>query len=215
MTQKRRAAMLPVGFFRKDVMTVARELLGAMLVTRFRGSNTAGRIVEVEAYLGAEDPASHAFRYRRHAQNQSLYLPPGTWYVYLSYGMHWCANLVSGPPGLGAAVLLRALEPVEGLSAMRRRRRVTSAEQLCAGPGRLCQALGITRPRLDGCVMTRSSAVIYRGERPSPAEIVLTTRVGITRAADWPLRFMLRESRWVSKARVAGLEDGDGKAGVE
>ena len=200
MSSERRAASLPVGFFDQDAVSVARGLLGSLLVTEFRGCCTAGRIVEVEAYLGADDPASHAFRYRRHAHNASLYLGPGAWYVYLSYGVHWCANLVAGPPGLGAAVLLRAIEPVAGLEAMKRRRGLTDALRLGAGPGRLCQAMGITRTRLDGQMMPRSAARVLSADSPGPDAILATARIGITKAADWPLRFLLRDSPWASGA---------------
>jgi DNA-3-methyladenine glycosylase len=201
----RRAATLPVGFFGQDAVSVARGLLGALLVTRFRGARTAGRIVEVEAYLGADDPASHAFRYRRHAQNESLYLEPGTWYVYRSYGMHWCANLVAGPPGQGAAVLLRAIEPVEGLDTMKRRRGLDDVARLGAGPGRLCEALGITRTRLDGRQMTESAARIVAGPSLGPEAIASTVRIGISKAAEWPLRFVLRGSPWASGRRAGHL----------
>jgi DNA-3-methyladenine glycosylase len=201
MSRPRRAATLPVGLFRQDAPTVAQALLGQILVTEFNGCRTAGRIVEVEAYLGAEDPASHAYRHRRHAQNQSLYLPAGTWYVYLSYGMHWCANLVVGEPGEGGAVLLRALQPVEGLAAMSRRRGVKREDQLCAGPGRLCEALGITRNRLDGQPMHRSLAWVVRQPPTPPDQIVATPRIGISRANDWPLRFLLGGSPWASGPR--------------
>jgi DNA-3-methyladenine glycosylase len=159
--------------------------------------------VEVEAYLGADDPASHAFHYRRHAQNESLYLEPGTWYVYRSYGVHWCANLVAGPPGQGAAVLLRAIEPVEGLETMKRRRGLSDVAQLGAGPGRLCQALGITRTRLDGRPITGSDAGVVAGTPLDPEAIASTARIGITKAAEWPLRFVLRGSPWVSGRRAA------------
>ena len=197
MAPPRRAATLPVEFFQRDVVTVARALLGAQLETTFRGCRTAGRIVEVEAYLGAEDPASHAYRSRRHAQNQSLYLPPGTWYVYLSYGIHWCANLVAGEEGRGGAVLLRAIEAVEGEAAMARRRGVARPQLLGSGPGRLCQALGITRARLDGRLMPESAAQV-RAAVEVPERIVVTPRIGITKAADWPLRFLLPDSDAVS-----------------
>lgn len=179
-------------------MTVARGLLGAILVTSVRGARTAGRIVEVEAYLGAEDPASHAYRLRRHARNVGLYGPAGSWYVYRSYGVHWCANLVSGPAGLGAAVLIRAVEPLEGLPLMRRRRGIQEERLLCSGPGRLTQALGITRA-LDQRGMHSSSALVLRGRPLTEAEIEVTPRIGITRAADWPLRFLIRDSRWASR----------------
>lgn len=202
MKRSRRAATLPVAFFERDVETVARELLGAELETTFRGCRTVGRIVEVEAYLGAEDPASHAYRLRRHAQNTSLYLPPATWYVYLSYGMHWCANLVAGEPGRGGAVLLRAIEPLEGVGAMARRRGLQQPRLLGAGPGRLCQALGITRARLDGVLMPASQAVVRLPLATSGSfEIVTTPRIGITKAAEWPLRFLVRGSGFVSGKR--------------
>ena len=194
-----RAATLPVGFFGQEVSTVARGLVGAILETEFRGCRTVGRIVEVEAYLGAEDPASHAYRYRRHAHNGSLYLGPGTWYIYLSYGVHWCANLVAGPPGLGAAVLLRAIEPLEGHPAMMRRRGRRAIAALGSGPGRLCQALGITRARLDGREMPGSPARVLPPTDPVENDILSTPRIGITKAVDWPLRFLLRGSSWVSR----------------
>ena len=161
------------------------------------GRRTSGRIVETEAYLGRDDPASHGYRDRRHAQNESLYGPPGGWYVYLSYGMHWCANLVCGPPGHASAVLLRALEPIEGLATMRRRRAGAADRQLCSGPGRLCQALGVTRS-LDGSLMRRSAVTVRTVE--SSSEIVVSPRIGITKAADWPLRFVVRGSLWTSRS---------------
>ena len=196
----RRAATLPVGFFRQDAVTVARGLLGALLVSGVRGSRTVGRIVEVEAYLGADDPASHAWKFRRHARNEALFGPAGRWYVYRSYGLHWCTNLVAGPPGHGAAVLLRAAEPLEGLASMRRRRGVQAERLLCAGPGRLCQALGITSS-LDGLPMYRSVVRVVGSAALSEDEIVATPRIGITRAADWPLRFVERGSPWASGSR--------------
>ncbi len=197
MRAGRRAATLPVSFFRRDAVTVARELLGAVLVVGEGRRRVSGRIVEVEAYLGAGDPASHAFGFRRHRQNAAIYGPPGTWYVYRSYGMHWCANLVSGPPGEGAAVLLRALEPLEGLSLMRRRRGMVRDRLLCAGPGRLCEALAITRA-LDGARRHPTTAMVVRGE-PTGAVIVASPRIGISRAREWPLRFTLDGSPWLSR----------------
>ena len=193
-----RAATLPVSFFSQDAVAVGRGLLGAVLVTSFGGFRTAGRIVEVEAYLGASDPASHAYRFRRNRQNASIYGPPGSWYVYRSYGVHWCANLVTGPQGEGAAVLIRSLEPVEGLDVMRRRRGGVDDLLLCSGPGRLCQALGITRS-LDGSAMRGSAAVVRRGPGLPTRAVAITPRIGITRAAAAPLRFVLRESSHLSR----------------
>ena len=201
MTQTRRAARLPVSFFDRPAETVARELLGAVVVSRIGGLLTAGVIVETEAYLGYDDPASHGYRHRRNARNAALFGPPGTWYVYLSYGMHWCANLVCEAEGRASAVLLRALEPIEGIETMRRRRGGVPDRVLCAGPGRLGQALGITR-ELDGVHMPRSP-VLVRSARMSPAALAVaaTPRIGITKAADWPLRFIQRDSPYLSGPR--------------
>ncbi len=197
MSSTRRAATLPVAFFDRPAEIVARELLGTLVVST-AGSRTAGRIVETEAYLGRDDPASHGYRNRRHARNEALFGPPGTWYVYLSYGMHWCANLVCGAEGQASAVLLRALEPVKGLETMRERRGVTADRQLCSGPGKLCQALAITRD-LDGALMERSAVKVFGSEGAGPPPAVVTPRIGITKAADWPLRFVVEASPWTSR----------------
>lgn len=202
MSEPRRAATLPVRFFARGADVVARDLIGALIVSTIDGESAVGRIVETEAYLGYDDPASHGYRHRRHAQNQALYGPPGSWYVYRSYGMHWCANLVCQAEGAGSAVLLRAVEPLDGFGAMRARRRAEGLELLCAGPGRLCQALGITRTGLDGQMMEASPVVVL--PRNGWAGLVETTpRIGITKAASWPLRFTAAGSRWVSRRAVS------------
>ena len=202
MRATRRAATLPVSFFARPADLVARELLGATVISTLDGARTAGRIVETEAYLGYDDPASHGFRHRRHAQNEALFGPPGTWYVYLSYGMHWCANLVCGRQGQASAVLLRALEPVEGLAVMRERRGGVVDRQLCSGPGTLGQALAISRDQ-DGQHIRGSGAVV-RAPDQAPAAVVATPRIGITKAADWPLRFVIDGSPWVSRGPPRG-----------
>lgn len=166
---------------------------------------TAGRIVETEAYLGYQDPASHGFRHRRNARNAALFGPAGSWYVYLSYGMHWCANLVCGREGEASAVLLRALEPLRGLETMRQRRGVADDRRLCSGPGKLCQALGITRA-VDGASMDGIGLVVAPGALADPPETLVTPRIGITKAAEWPLRFTVAGSPWLSRA--AGRETG-------
>jgi len=194
----RRAAPLPVSFFDRPAEVVARELLGTLVISTLAGQRTSGRIVETEAYLGYDDPASHGYRHRRHARNEALFGPPGTWYVYLSYGMHWCANLVCGVPGQGSAVLLRALEPAEGLALMRERRGGVADRQLCSGPGRLCQALGITRDQ-DGLAMRRSGVLVRARQDRMPPAVVVSPRIGITKAADWPLRFAVSRSPWISR----------------
>ncbi len=193
-----RAAPLPVSFFQQDVIAVARGLLGASLVSHVDGQQTAGRIVEVEAYLGATDPASHAYQFRRHAQNAAIYGDPGTWYVYRSYGIHWCANLVTGPPGHGAAVLLRAVEPLAGAPHMRRRRGVETDRLLASGPGRLCVAFGITQAE-NGSPMESSAVVVEPAEAVPDAQVLETPRVGISQAAELRLRFVIRGSSWLSR----------------
>ncbi len=203
MKLMRRAATLPVAFFRRPAEVVAADLLGKVVVSRVDGLLTAGRIVETEAYLGYDDPASHGYLHRRNARNEALFGPPGIWYVYLSYGMHWCANLVCQRAGLASAVLLRALEPLDGIDVMRRRRGALPDRQLCSGPGRLCQALGIDR-KLDGMPMSKGLVSVLRGNS-LPADAVLATpRIGITKAADWPLRFHVSGSPWISRKEKAG-----------
>jgi DNA-3-methyladenine glycosylase len=207
MTQQlRRAATLPVAFFRRPAETVAAELLGKVLVSMIDGEITQAIIVETEAYLGYDDPASHGYRHRRNARNAALFGPPGTWYVYLSYGMHWCANLVCQKAGLASAVLLRALEPVDGLDVMRRRRGAVPDRELCSGPGKLCQALGIDRS-LDGARMSRSPVVVRPPERGELPQVAATPRIGITKAVDWPLRFHVVGSLWLSRKERGGRPD--------
>lgn len=203
MTSPRRAATLPVAFFRRPAEVVAAELLGLLVVSEVGGELTEGRIVETEAYLGYDDPASHGYLHRRHARNEALFGPPGSWYVYLSYGVHWCANLVCQRPGLASAVLLRALEPLTGLEVMRQRRGGVPDRELCSGPGKLCQALGITRD-LDGSRMLGSEVVVRRPDSIEEIAIAATPRIGITKAADWPLRFHLAGSTWTSRKETGG-----------
>jgi DNA-3-methyladenine glycosylase len=184
---------LPTAFFRRPAETVARELLGARIVSQLGRVRLSGIIGETEAYLGHDDPASHAYQGRKHKGNLNLYGPPGTWYVYRSYGIHWCANLVCGMPAPGGAVLLRAIFPLEGVEVMRRRRGGMADRLLANGPGKLCQALGITRS-LDGSAM-RSSDVVVGEKNAAAGEILVTPRIGITKAVDWPLRFVLLPSQ--------------------
>jgi len=203
MTQLGRAATLPVAFFRRPTEVVAAELVGMVVVSSVGGELTEGRIVETEAYLGYDDPASHGYLHRRNARNEALFGPPGSWYVYLSYGMHWCANLVCQRAGLASAVLLRALEPLTGLEIMRQRRGGVSDRELCSGPGKLGQALGITRD-LDGSRMLGSGVVVRRPRSIEEIAIATTPRIGITKAAEWPLRFCLAGSPWTSRKETGG-----------
>src|SRR5262245_26963185 len=162
------------------------------LVCTLGSRRLSGIISETEAYLGHDDPASHAYLGRKHQGNLNLYGPPGTWYVYRSYGIHWCANLVCGRPAPGGAVLLRGLAPVEGISVMRRRRGGVEDRRLADGPGKLCQALRISRS-LDGLPMRSSPVRVGSPAAPSGSwRIAVTPRIGITKAVDWPLRFELK-----------------------
>jgi DNA-3-methyladenine glycosylase len=203
MTQLRRAATLPVAFFRHPTETVAAGLLGMVVVSSVGGEITEARIVETEAYLGYDDPASHGYLHRRNARNGALFGPPGSWYIYLSYGMHWCANLVCQRSGLASAVLLRALEPLNGLEVMRRRRGPVPDRELCSGPGKLCQAMGISR-ELDGEKMSGSLVIVRRPDRREETRVAVTPRIGITQAADWPLRFHVAGSPWLSRKEIGG-----------
>lgn len=188
---------LPVAFYDREADVVARELLGAILEHRTGDMVRRGRIVETEAYLGPHDPACHSARGLT-PRTRHLHGPPGTAYVYLIYGLHWCVNAVTREAGYGAAVLLRALEPVEGLEAMRRSRGGVRDRDLLRGPGRLCQAMGIDRG-LDGASLVRGALRIVAGAPVPDEQVVITPRVGITQAAEWPLRFLVAGSPWVSR----------------
>ncbi len=174
-----------------------------VVVSSVGGELSEGRIVETEAYLGYDDPASHGYLHRRNARNEALFGPPGSWYVYLSYGMHWCANLVCQRAGLASAVLLRALEPLSGLEVMRQRRGGVPDRELCSGPGKLTQALGISRD-LDGGRMPGSRVEVRKPGSIEEIEIAATPRIGITKAVDWPLRFCLAGSAWTSRKETGG-----------
>lgn len=192
-----RAAPLPASFYARDTELVARELLGCFLLARTGGVLTGGRIVEVEAYVGPHDPADHGYGNRRTPRNAALFGPPGTAYVYFIYGAHWCFNAVTEREGYPAAVLIRALEPLWGIDEMRRRRKTRASELLCSGPGRLCQALGIDRS-IDGLPLDREPVWILPRDGPA-GRVKVSGRVGVSRAADWPLRFSLEGSPFLSR----------------
>ena len=181
--------------FARDVHEVARALVGAELL--FDG--VGGTIVEVEAY-SPDDPAAHGFRGRT-ARNASLFGPPGHAYVYRSYGLHWCLNVVCEPEGIASAVLLRALEPTHGLEVMRERRGVEDDRLLCSGPGRLCQALGVSHVH-DGLPLDRPPFRL-RSRCRVPA-IATGPRIGLTKAADRPWRYGLAGSRFLSRPFSSG-----------
>ena len=181
-------------------MGVARDLIGCILETRYRGVLTAGRIVETEAYVGPHDPAAHGYRGRKTLRNARLFGPPGTSYVYFIYGMHWCFNAVTECVDYPAAVLIRALEPLQGLEVMARRRKTDEARLFCSGPARLCQALRITGAQ-DGVRLDQERLRILDFERNEGrrGRIKQSPRIGVTRAADWPLRFFEAGSPWLTR----------------
>ena len=187
---------LAATFYARPTAEVARRLLGHFLVSVAGGQRTVGRIVETEAYVGPHDPACHAFGRRRTPRTEALYGPPGGAYVYFTYGMHWCLNAVTERRDYPAAVLIRALEPLEGLAVMRRRRGNVAERDLCAGPARLCEALGITGDE-NGTSLVRGTVRILRS-RGRRLQVDVTARIGITRAVSWPLRFVIRDSPWAS-----------------
>ena len=166
-------------------------------MSRIRGREAVGRIVETEAYIGPHDPACHAYGHRRTARTEPLYGPPGTAYVYFTYGMHWCLNAVTERVDYPAAVLIRALEPLAGIALMRRRRGPVPDRALCAGPARLCEAFGITGAQ-NGGSLERGAVRILAGGR-TRLRVAVTPRIGITTARDWPLRFVIADSRWLSR----------------
>jgi len=178
-------------FFARSVHDVAPALIGVTFLV----DGVGGRIVEVEAYHH-EDPAAHGYAGKT-GRNATMFGPPGHAYVYRSYGIHWCVNFVCEAEDVADAVLIRALEPTSGLEAMRRRRGLDDVRLLCAGPGRLCQALGITREH-DGLPL--DSRPFRLEPRVEELEVVRGPRIGITRAADLPWRYGLAGSRYLSRA---------------
>ena len=183
--------MLGTDFFARSVHDVAPDLIGVTLLI----DGIGGRIVEAEAY-DHEDPASHGYRGRTE-RNASMFGPPGHAYVYRSYGIHWCLNLVCEEEGVANAVLIRAIEPTYGLDEMRKRRGVDDPRLLCSGPGKLCQALGVTREH-DGLRLDRPPFELR--PREAAVEVAVGPRVGITRAAELPWRYAEAGSRFLSRA---------------
>jgi DNA-3-methyladenine glycosylase len=188
---------LGTAFCAREAELVARELLGARLVSNLGGVTTAGVIVETEAYGGSDDPASHAAtRVGRTGRNAAMFGPAGRAYIYRAYGMHWCANVVTGRRGDPQAVLLRGLDPLMGEQEMVRRRGRTEA--LASGPGRLCQALDIGGA-LYGHDLSGPPLELRSGWTVPDSGVGVSGRIGVRAASDWPLRFFVRGSPGVSK----------------
>ena len=195
--------VLPRAFYERETEIVAREMLGTVLECETDVGLASGIIVETEAYLGEHDLACHAAAGRT-ARTEALYGPPGTSYVYFIYGMYWCFNAVTRTEGLPSAVLVRAVEPLSGTAVMHKRRPgIRNEVDLTNGPGKLCTALGIDGS-MSGKSLQRKPLVIREGKPVPDEKVEVTTRIGITRSADWPLRWLVKGNRFVSKGKVSG-----------
>ena len=201
------AKPLSRAFFNRDPRTVARELLGKLVVRREGRKQLAGRIVEVEAYLGAGDLAAHAAAGNT-ARNSVLWGPPGHAYVYFIYGVHYCLNISCLPAGEAGCILIRALEPVSGMHEMAEARDLSDLDfmlprdlrKLASGPGKLCEALGITRPRDNGKDMiSPKSDLQVASDGFRVGEVAVTPRIGITKSAELPLRYVIAGNHFLSK----------------
>jgi DNA-3-methyladenine glycosylase len=196
-------------FYRGDTIEVARQLIGKVLVHKMRGGmRLSGRIVETEAYLGAADPAAHSFNNRRTPRTEPMFAKPGTSYIYFIYGNHFCFNVVTAAEGTPEAILVRALEPLDGVHFMERLRGKSSVNDLANGPGKLCAALGLNRSHnaLDLCTHQE----LWIEDSEIAVEILDGPRVGIGHEQDhihWPLRFGMKDSPCLSRPRFPQLSD--------
>jgi DNA-3-methyladenine glycosylase len=197
---------LPRAFFTRNPRRVARQLLGKILIRDLPALRLTARIVEVEAYLGTEDPAAHSAAGRT-LRNAVLFGPPGHAYIYFIYGNHYCLNVSCEPEGKAGGVLFRALEPLSGIEEMARSRGIALRgpqdwPKLSAGPGRLCQAFGITRVRDNDLDLTSPESGLWIGDDAfHPRRIAVTPRIGITKAAEMPLRYFIAGNRFVSATK--------------
>jgi DNA-3-methyladenine glycosylase len=189
--------LLSSAFYEQDTITVAKELLGKYIIHETSGGITAGKIVETEAYI-SNDPANHASKGKA-KRNLPMFGPAGSVYIYAIYGMYHCFNVVTHSEGIGEAVLLRALEPVEGLPLMSSRRGITEVKMLCKGPSRLVIAMGITK-EFNGHNLRLPPLQIMQDLQPErPQKIITTSRIGISVAQEKPLRFYLENNQFISK----------------
>lgn len=198
--------LVPLGeeFFARDPREVGPELLGCIVVSTADGLVTAGRIAETEAYLGADDPGSHAATRGMTKRNAVMYGRPGRAYVYFTYGNHYMLNLVCEPEGVAGGVLLRALEPLLGIEQMRVRRGGRPDAELCNGPGKLAQALGLDL-RDNGVELGTGRIAVYHGKRPLRGEIVTTGRVGLSRGHELDYRYHVKGDPFVSRGRTGPI----------
>ncbi len=192
---------LPRSFYLRLTLTIAKELLGKFLCRKAGKKLLIGKIVEVEAYLGEKDPASHAYRGKT-KRNEVMFRQGGHLYVYFTYGMHFCANVVTEEKGIGHAILLRGIEPVEGIETMRRNRKFTRErkdnQNLTNGPAKLCEAFGIAREQ-NGTDLLGSNIFITEGERIPKSKIGVSSRIGIRHGTEKQWRFYIKENQFVSR----------------
>jgi DNA-3-methyladenine glycosylase len=193
-------SVLPRAFYARPALTVTQDLLGKIVVRVLPEGEVSGRIVEVEAYLGQSDPASHAFRGLT-TRNRVMFGPPGHAYVYFTYGMHYCLNVVAEPEGTAGASLIRGLQPLEGIDIMQARRGERPEIELCNGPAKLCQAMGITRED-DGADLEGLFLRLENDEAPQ-GEIGASARIGVSAGKEMKWRYFLKDSQFVSKGRPA------------
>ena len=188
---------LKENFYTKDTLIVAKSLLGQKLIHYSNEGITSGMIVEVEAYFGIKDPASHGYNGET-KRTRALYGDPGYAYIYFSYGLHYCFNVVTAPKGIGEAVLIRAIEPIEGVTLMQKRRNMDDLYNLTNGPAKLVYAMGITKEHY-GDSLVKSSIQIHKFRKIKQQDIITTTRIGITKAKESLYRFYIKDNSFVSK----------------
>ncbi len=189
---------LPRSFYFLPTITVAKRLLGQLIIRKYRGVTLVGKIVEVEAYRGSIDPASHAYRGKT-KRNEVMFREGGHLYVYFTYGMHFCANVVTQKEGLAEAVLIRGVEPVKGIHLMRKLRgKQVDDFNLTNGPAKFCAAFGVKRKE-NGLYLRGEEIYLAKGEKVAPARIGVSTRIGIRNAAERKWRFFVKGNRWVSR----------------
>ncbi|NLK01288.1 MAG: DNA-3-methyladenine glycosylase [Clostridia bacterium] len=188
--------LLPISFYQRDTVTVAKELLGKHMVYSKGSDILAGKVVETEAYL-VGDPACHSIGGKT-KRNEVMFGPSGFAYVFIIYGIHFCFNVTSGVDNRPEAVLIRALEPIKGIETMRRNRGQNEILNLCSGPGKLTQAMGIDMG-YNGSSVVEGAIRFYESMEEDTFKVVTTTRVGISKAADWLLRFYIRDNEFISK----------------
>ncbi len=195
-----RVNVLPRNFYKRSPLVVAPDLLGKVLCYETKGIRVAGKIIEVEAYLAEKDPASHSFRGKT-KRNATMFGPPGFAYLYFIYGNHICLNVVTEEVGKGSAILIRALEPLLGIDKMIENRKKNSPEELTSGPGKLTQAFGLTL-KANGLDLTKKPLWICEQSFLTNSAWVQTPRIGISQAKNLPYRFLIPDSRFVSRSRI-------------